>query len=128
MGQLESLLKGKTLDIYALRRGDRCEAQEFMDDLAASATERFESLMRAMVSIADNGYGVNRNVWKRLRPNLFEIRKPGVRLFCFVHPESHRMVVITGGLCKGPKHEQTRAIERAVRMRDEYIASLVAHQ
>ena len=65
----------------------------------------------------------NRKTFKMLDPSrqLYEFRtRAGLRLYCFLH--GNQLVLLANGGKKNTKKEQTRDIEHAKQLQDEFLA------
>ncbi len=127
----ELITKGAHLAIYALVKGTRCEAKEFLDACASDKSSGgFQSLFALLERIAEYGPPKNPEQFKQLQNGIYEIKAGGIRLFCFFTEDridaSNRKIlsnelILTHGWKKGPKREQNQQIERAARLRTAFL-------
>jgi hypothetical protein len=119
----ELFIKGSRLTVCMITRGTRCETKDFLDDCEKDARSAYVTLFARIRYLAESGYIRNEQQFKQVRQNLFEVKESGgARLFGFFDPTNRQFFLLTHGWKKGPAKEQTQQIERAVRMRDAYLA------
>lgn len=73
---------------------------------------------------AVEGY-YNDRKFKRVAEGIYEIKVPGVRLYCFkeqVEGLPAKLIVATNGGSKNTKKEQNGDIRRAIGLRERYLA------
>ncbi len=61
--------------------------------------------------------------FRRVRDNLYEIKVAEYRLFCFFVIPARKTIIITHGMKKGSRMEQSNQIERAERFKEEFFNS-----
>lgn len=112
--------------VVTLRLGDDAPADEFLAELITSNPHAAKSLQTSMATItAVDGYRNDRK-FKRVAPGIYEIKVPGIRLYCFRDQlgdgQPMKLVVATNGGSKNNKKEQGSDIQKACNIRERYLA------
>jgi hypothetical protein len=120
---IELIREGKHVAVCALIRGTRSDAKEFLDACEKEGGVAYRSLFARITTLANEGIRNNTSQYKEVRKNLYELKGVGVRLFGFFDETNRRFFLLTHGWKKGPPKEQTQQIERAEKLRNEYLAT-----
>ncbi len=132
MWEIQELKNGLFYTISVLAKGMCCEAKEFLDDLAKSHELSFTAIFRRLDNIANNGVPRNKTQYEIVRTlrideatvEICEIKVRNIRLFCFINSARNSLIILTHGMKKGSRKEQSHQINRAenlVRMYFEQI-------
>ena len=114
------LYRGRVWSLYLLREADREFAREFVE---RELTDVQRTQIRNLLTrAADHGLPPRREVYRVLRghSNLVEFKRGEVRLLCFF--DGPRRIVLVHGFKKKSDRTPPQEIERALRLRDEYLA------
>lgn len=114
----------KTFTTLAIDKND-C-VSEFLKDLEKSNPPAVKQLQNAMNSIASEKFYRNTTKFKPVGDGIFEIKtKSGIRLYTFFTEiegiDKPQLVLATNGGIKNTAKEQDRDIERAERIRDQFM-------
>ena len=112
--------------VVTLRLGEDAPADEFLADLIASNPHAAKSLQTSMATITAVDAYRNDRKFKRVAPGIYEIKVPGIRLYCFRDQlgdgEPMKLIVATNGGTKNNKKEQGSGIKRASTIRERYLS------
>jgi len=101
-------------------------AHDFLATLITSNPHAAKSLQTSMATITAVADYHNDRKFKRVAPGIFEIKAPGVRLYCFRDrlgdDQPMKLIVATNGGDKNTRKEQDGDIKRASRIRERYLA------
>ena len=118
---LELFLNGNMCRLSMLKRPNRCEAGEFIQKYKKDDARYYKKLFALLERIAEHGpLRHNETQFKRIRPNLYEIKSSQARLFCFYEEDRH-LVITHGALKKGNTRVQDQEIDKAEKLRDEFL-------
>ena len=123
---LKEVHVGPCSSVVTLRMGDDAPADEFLAELIASNPHAAKSLQTSMATItAVEGYR-NERRFKRVAPGVYEIKVPGIRLYCFRDQlgdgEPMKLIVATNGGTKNTRKEQGTDIQKACNIRERYLS------
>ena len=111
------IYSGNRFDIYAITVQDECPALEFIDNLEDRDQAKIIQLLNVT---ADNGTPSNPEKFKKLEKDIWEFKSYQVRLPCFF--EKEKIIVITHGFKKRKNKIPRKQIERAIKLRNDYIS------
>ncbi len=114
----ELVLKGDSYEIYFLARNDRCESKDFLNKTKNENRAAFLAIIAVLERFAEHGTPNNENQFRRVRPNVYEIKAKSIRIFGFF--ENSNSFILTNGCKKGVEDVQTRAIEKAENLKNLY--------
>ncbi len=110
MINIEKLIAGKSLDIYAIIDDGRCLVQEFIDGLESTDQKKVMALLQRA---AKHGLPNNTEKFKKLQDNIWEFKSFQVRILCTL--EGRKVIILTHGFIKkrdkAPPSEIARAKE-----------------
>lgn len=95
-----------------------CPAADFIGGLDVRDKAKLLALFQRY---ADHGYITNRERFKKIADNVYEFKSFQIRVFCFI---KGRQAVVTHGAKKKRDDLNPADIERALRIRSQYEASL----
>jgi phage-related protein len=104
------LYSGKEYDVSAITVDGRCYVIEFIEQLELDEQAKLLSLLERT---ADYGPPRNTEKFKKLGGDIWEFKSYQVRILCFI--------IATHGFKKKRDKTPKREIERAERMREEYL-------
>ena len=114
---LRLVRRGDQKTLYALaQESGRCRYEKFIDALVEKDRIKLTSLLDRTAS-----HGLPRNAqrFKHLEDGIYEFKSDQHRLLCFQLPDN--LIVITHGLTKKKNRMPRAEIERAKRMRTEFL-------
>ena len=116
MKKLEAdlLIGGRELNVYLLRRGNRCWGEEFLKGLPLREKMGIKNIIER---VAD-GLSTGREMFKFLRDKIYEFRYRQTRLLCF---RIDNNLYITHGIKKKQDKVPSREIEKAIRLMKEFM-------
>ena len=98
----------------------------FLQNLISSNPNAAKGLQTSMQTIASTEFFQNERKFKRVGSGIFEIKVPGIRLYCFkdhIEGVEAKLIIATNGGKKNNAKEQHFDIKRAEHMRDRYLAA-----
>lgn len=110
--------------MVTLQIGSDAAADEFLVALTTSNSHAARSLQTSMATLTSVDSYHNDRKFKRVAEGIYEIKVPGIRLYCFkdqVDGLPARLIVATNGGTKNTKREQDSDIRRAMRIRESYF-------
>ena len=110
------LYSGKRYDLSAITIDGRCYVIEFIDQLERGEQAKLLSLLEYT---GDYGPPRNTEKFKKLEGEIWEFKSHQVRVLCFF--DKGRIIITTHGFKKKRDKTPKREIERAERMREEYL-------
>ncbi len=123
---LKEVHVGPCSRVVTLQIGDDAPADAFLASLIASNPHAAKSLQTSMATITAVEDYHNDRKFKRVAPGIYEIKAPGVRLYCFRdrlgEGQPMKLILAANGGVKNTKKEQDRDIKRASRLRERYLA------
>lgn len=117
MFRLRELSGGPTLTIFSLVKDGECECEKFLANLQQEDPEIFERLTKTLDDIAENGIPENREIYRPLRNDLFEIVVWRVRIVVFVHEGN---LICTHGFLKSSQRAPDAEIKLGAYLRSEF--------
>jgi len=115
---------GEKLKVEAVLNPDgKCPAQEFLDEQLESDRQKIKALF-FMVALKGNQFR-NGEKFKKLDGEIFEFKSYQIRLLCFFHRGGR--LIITHGLIKQTDNMRRGEIEKAERIRQQFLAEEVSH-
>ena len=121
---LKEVHVGSCRTVVTLQMGAEAAADEFLAALITSNPHAASSLKTSMATITSVDSYHNERKFKRVADGIYEIKVPGIRLYCFkdqVEGLPAKLIVATNGGTKNKKREQDTDIRRAVRIRERYF-------
>jgi len=118
MGQT-IIKRGRSFDIWAITHEDRCPAQEFIDTLQKKDQKKVSALL---TRLADYGMLGNEEKFRKLEgkaADIWELKSFQVRILCFFDKE--RLLLLTHGFIKKSRGTPVSEIDKALRLRKEYV-------
>ena len=111
--------------MVTLQLGNDASADDFLNHLIASNPNAARSLQTSMATITAVEEYHNERKFKRVAEGIYEIKVPGIRLYCFKEQLDGlpaKLIVATNGGGKNTPREQNRDINRALALRQRYLA------
>ncbi len=121
---LKEVHVGPCRTVVTLQIGNDDSANDFLNDLIASNPNAAKSLQTSMATISSVEEYHNSTKFKRVAEGIYEIKVPGIRLYCFreqLDGLPAKLIVATNGGGKNTNREQNGDIKRASAIRDRYI-------
>lgn len=116
MVDIEKLLDGKELILYALVVNKKCLIRDFINSLEDQDKKQVTNLLKQR---ADRFHIHNEQQFRPLGNEIFELKtRGGVRILCFW--DGQRKLVLTHGFFKPPKKLLKKEIEKAIKWLKEY--------
>lgn len=112
------LLIRRIWTICALQAGADCPAEEYIRSLNESDKKKVLALLKRT---AFHGPPHNREKFLKVEDDLFEFKVFQHRILCFFRPG--RVIVLTHGFRKKRDRIPSGEIQRAVRLRDDYLSA-----
>ena len=104
--------------ILVIRRNGRSAAADHIAELATPAREK---LLRLLARVSSDGPPANVQQNRKLDTHIWELKSGQTRLLYFA--EGSRVIILTHGFTKKQQKLPRRELERAQRLRAEYIES-----
>ncbi len=98
----------------------------FLDKLIKSNPNAAKSLQTSMKTIASTEIIRNKRKFNPVGDGIYEIKVPGLRLYCFkdrIEGRDSKLIIATNGGTKNNKKEQNSDIKGAEQLRDRYFAA-----
>jgi len=112
--------------VVTLGLGGDAPADDFLATLITSNPHAANSLKTAMATITAVEEYHNERKFKRVARGIYEIKAPGVRLYCFRdrlgEGQPMKLIVATNGGSKNTKKQQNGDIKTACQIRERYLA------
>ncbi|MEI6178672.1 MAG: hypothetical protein WCS43_17400, partial [Verrucomicrobiota bacterium] len=102
------------------------QVADFLASLIASNPNAARSLQTSMATITSADAYHNERKFKSVGGGVFEIKVPGIRLYCFkdeIDDLASKLIIATNGGTKNTKREQNSDIQRAAQLRERYLAA-----
>lgn len=99
---------------------------DFLESLTASNPNAARSLQTSMATITSVEIYRNERKFKHVGDGVFEIKVPGIRLYCFrdeIEGLPSKLIIATNGGSKNTQREQNGDIRRATRLKEHYFAA-----
>jgi putative component of toxin-antitoxin plasmid stabilization module len=99
---------------------------DFLKLLSASNPNAARSLQTSITTITSVEIYRNERKFKHVGDGVFEIKVPGIRLYCFkdqIAGLPAKLIIATNGGTKNTKREQNSDIQRATRLMERYFAA-----
>jgi putative component of toxin-antitoxin plasmid stabilization module len=99
---------------------------DFLKLLSASNPNAARSLQTSITTITSVEIYRNERKFKHVGDGVFEIKVPGIRLYCFkdqIAGLPAKLIIATNGGTKNTKREQNSDIQRATRLMGRYFAA-----
>jgi phage-related protein len=117
MTETTIIFRGNALTIAALTSGKKCPVRGFIEELQASDQKKVIQLLKRA---ADHGLLRNEEKFRKLKSyDLWEFKSFQVRLICFL--DGKNIVILTHGFIKKQAGTPRSEIDKAVRMKSEYL-------
>jgi phage-related protein len=117
MTETTTIIRGNALTIAALASGKKCPVRAFIEELQESDQKKVIQLLRRA---ADYGLLKNEEKFRKLKSyELWEFKSFQVRLMCFM--DGDKLVILTHGFIKKQDKTPRTEIEKAVRLKMEYL-------
>lgn len=102
--------------LCALEEGGTCRAEQYIKNLGEGDKKKLIALLERT---ADHGPPSNRQKFRKVEGDLYEFKSYQDRLLCFFQPS--RVIVLTHGFRKQTNRIMRSEIERAERLRRQYL-------
>jgi hypothetical protein len=121
---LRPVRSGLQFDVYALEHDGRCDVIDFLIECEKNNAKVFSVFHRHFLRAANEGLiKFNETQVSRVRSNLYEFKVDMLRIYFFMR--IGKIIILTNaGKKAGKTDKQTRDIERAEKIRDNYLNSL----
>jgi hypothetical protein len=123
---LKEIHRGPCRAVVTLRLGDDSQVEIFLESLIHSNPHAAKSLQTSMATITALETYHNERKFKNLGDGIYEIKVPGIRLYCFkdeIEGLPAKLILATNGGTKNNKKEQNSDIKRAVALRNRYLSA-----
>ena len=110
------VLRQREWTICALETGPSCPAEDYIKSLQEQDKKK---VLRLLEFAAENGPPINRQKFHKVQGDIYEFKSSQDRLLCFFQP--NRVIVLTHGLRKKQDRLDKTEIERAERLREEFL-------
>jgi hypothetical protein len=123
---LKELHCGSCRTVVSLQLGDDDQVTEFLKGLIKSNPNAASSLQTSMATITSVDPYRNPRKFRDVGDGIFEIKVPGIRLYCFkdqIDALGTKFILATNGGTKNNAREQNSDIKRAAQLRDRYFAA-----
>ena len=121
---LKEVHVGPCRAVVTLQMGGDAAAEEFLAALIASNPNAARSLQTSMATITSVDSYHNDRKFKRVGEGIYEIKVPGIRLYCFkerLEGQPAKLIIATNGGTKNTAREQDSDIRRATRIMERYF-------
>lgn len=123
---LKELHCGPCRAVVSLQLGDDDQVTTFLKGLIKSNPNAASSLQTSMATITSVEPYRNKRKFRDVGDGIFEIKVPGIRLYCFkdqIDTLETKFILATNGGTKNNPREQNSDIKRAAQIRDRYFAA-----
>lgn len=123
---LKEIYCGSCRTVVTLQMGKDRRVSDFLAKLIASNPNAAKSLQTSMATITSTHSYRNKRKFKDVGDEVFEIKVPGIRLYCFkdkIDTLESKLIIATNGGTKNNKREQNSDIKQAAQIRDRYFAA-----
>ena len=110
----QALRRGRSVSIYALLKGPRCEVRRFIDRLPEKDRRPLLALLKRT---AENGPPHNPERFRHEEDGIFVFKRKGERLYCF---RDGTAWVLTHGVRKQRDKARPEDLAKAKRLRGEF--------
>lgn len=112
--------------MVTLQLGADTRVAEYLALLIESNPNAARSLQTSMATITSAQSYQNKRKFKKVGKGVYEIKVPGVRVYCFkdeVEGLPAKLIIATNGGTKNKKKEQQGDIARAEELRERYLSA-----
>ena len=123
---LKEVHRGPCRTVVTLQLGADSQVVDFLNSLIASNPNAARSLHTSMATITSTDPYHNERKFKSVGSGVYEIKVPGIRLYGFkdeIDGLPSKLIIATNGGTKNTKREQNSDIQRAARLRDQYLVA-----
>ena len=123
---LKEVHRGPCRTVVTLQLEADTQLADFLKFLTASNPNAARSLHTSMATITSVEAFHNERKFKHLGGGVFEIKVPGIRLYCFkdeIDGLPSKLIIATNGGSKNTKREQNSDIQRATHLKERYLAA-----
>jgi putative component of toxin-antitoxin plasmid stabilization module len=123
---LKEIHRGLCRTVVTLQLGGDSQLQNFLESLIQSNPNAAKSLQTSMATITALEIYSNERKFKKVGDGIYEIKVPGIRLYCFkdeIEGLPAKLIVATNGGTKNNKKEQNSDIKRAIGLKSRYLAA-----
>jgi len=123
---LKEIHRGSCRTVVTLQLGADSQMQDFLESLIQSNPNAAKSLQTSMATITSLETYNNDRKFKKVGDGIYEIKVPGIRLYCFkdaIEGLPAKLILATNGGTKNNKKEQNADIKRAAGLRSRYLAA-----
>lgn len=123
---LKEIHRGPCRTVVALQLGGDSQLEDFLESLIQSNPNAAKSLQTSMATITSLENYHNDHKFKMVGDGIYEIKVPGIRLYCFkdeIEGLPAKLILATNGGTKNNKKEQNSDIKRAAGLRSRYLAA-----
>jgi putative component of toxin-antitoxin plasmid stabilization module len=123
---LKEVHRGPCRTVVTLQLEADTQLADFLKFLTASNPDAARSLHTSMATITSVETYHNELKFKHVGGGVYEIKVPGIRLYCFtdeIEGLPAKLIIATNGGSKNTKREQNSDIQRATRLKDRYLAA-----
>ena len=123
---MKEVHRGPSRTVVTLQLEADSQLADFLKFLAASNPNAARSLQTSMATITSVEAFHNERKFKHVGGGVFEIKVPGIRLYCFkdeIAALPSKLIIATNGGTKNTKREQHSDIQRATRLKERYFAA-----
>jgi hypothetical protein len=123
---LKELHCGSCRTVVSLQLGEDDSVTAFLKGLIKSNPNAASSLQTSMATITSVDPYRNKRKFNDVGDGIFEIKVPGIRLYCFkdnIDALGTKFILATNGGTKNNKREQNSDIKRAAHLRVRYFAA-----
>ncbi len=110
--------------MVTLQIGDDQQVADFLKSLILSNPNAASSLQTSMATITSVDSYHNERKFKNVGDGIYEIKVPGIRLYCFkdqIEGLPAKLIIATNGGTKNNKREQNADIKRASHLKSRYF-------
>lgn len=122
---MKELHVGTCKTVVSMQIDDNTELQEFLENKIKSDPAGMRRLQTAIATISSVENYVNKTKYRSVsEKGIYEIKTGGIRLYCFQDRLSDNLpclIIATNGGGKNTSKEQNRDINRAAKIKAEYL-------
>ena len=117
MVNIEKLISGRSIDLYAITVQGKCLIRDFIDSLETVDQKKVMALLQRA---AEHGPPSNTEKFKKLEDNIWEFKSFQVRILCAL--EVRKIIILTYGFIKKKDKAPPNEIAKAKELLKEFHA------
>lgn len=123
--KLKTLHIGDSRRVVTLDMNGKDEAYAFLKKLQKDDSQKWNALNTRIATVSNYPNYSNKLTFNPVGDGIYEFKRPGIRLYAFYDElaEEHQLILCTNGGKKNTKKEQNADIQKAKKIKANYIAA-----